>query len=100
MKILNKSTAFSADVSDMPLPSFLHRFAPAAEKKKVALKKSIHQQDDGTVYAICATGTSTKDSLLSWIRLLEVNGNPILAKTPVLFKFISKVDDELPAVVN
>lgn len=86
----------------MPLPSYLKRFASAKTntKNKVALQKSIHQQDDGTIYGICATGTSTKDSLLSWIRLLEVNGNPDLAKIPVLFKFISKVDDQVPAVVD
>lgn len=84
------------------MPEILQRFAPKEEhkKNKLALKKSIHQQDDGTIYAICATGTSTKDSLLSWIRLLEANGNPILAERPVLFKFISQVDDQLPAVIN
>uniref|UniRef100_A0A905AUS3 ECSIT C-terminal domain-containing protein n=1 Tax=Glossina morsitans morsitans TaxID=37546 RepID=A0A905AUS3_GLOMM len=42
--------------------------------------RSVHQQDDGTICAICATGTSTKDSLLSWIRLLEANGNPVLSQ--------------------
>jgi len=41
--------------------------------------------------AICATGTSTKDSLLSWIRLLEVNGNPSIGEVPVLFRFRSEV---------
>lgn len=62
--------------------------------------RSIHQQDDGTIYAICATGTSTKDSLLSWIRLLETNGNPSLAHIPVLFKFRAPVDDKSLVVVN
>lgn len=86
----------------MPLPKILQRFAPPTENKKnkVALKRSVHQQDDGTIYAICATGTSTKDSLLSWVRLLEANGNPNLGKLPVLFKFESQVDDQLPAVVE
>jgi signaling intermediate in Toll pathway protein len=32
---------------------------------------SVHEQEDGTILACCATGTSSKDSLLSWIRLLE-----------------------------
>lgn len=63
-------------------------------------KRSLHQQDDGTIYAICATGTSTKDSLLSWIRLLERNGNPSLAHIPVLFKFRTPVDDRALVVVN
>lgn len=51
----------------------------------------MHQQEDGTIFAICATGTSTKDSLLSWIRLLESNGNPTLGEIPVLFRFKSVV---------
>ena len=56
--------------------------------------RSVHQQDDGTIFAICATGTSTKDSLLSWIRLLEANGNPALSEIPVLFRFHSKVGEK------
>lgn len=62
-----------------------------SKKKEIAIKRSLHEQRDGTIYAICATGTSTKDSLLSWIRLLERNGNPCLEQIPVLFKFRSPV---------
>lgn len=79
------------------MPEFLNAFGKKKEKQlrdKIALKRSIHQQDDGTIYAICATGTSTKDSLLSWIRLLETHGNPVLAEIPVLFKFKSNVNDK------
>lgn len=79
------------------MPAFLNVFGENKEKPakdKIALKRSIHQQDDGTIYAICATGTSTKDSLLSWIRLLEKNGNPVLSEIPVLFKFKSDVNDK------
>lgn len=89
------------DVRGMPLPDFLKFLSP--KPKEVAVKKpkrSIHQQDDGTIYAICATGTSTKDSLLSWIRLLELNGNPRLVHIPVLFKFKAPVDDRTLVVVN
>lgn len=85
----------------MQLPEFLKFMSP--KTKEVAIKKpkrSLHQQDDGTIYAICATGTSTKDSLLSWIRLLEVNGNPKLLHIPVLFKFKAPVDDRALVVVN
>lgn len=57
--------------------------------KKLMLKPSVHEQKDGTIFAICATGTSTKDSLLSWVRCLEQDGNPRLAQIPVLFKFRS-----------
>lgn len=83
------------------MPQFLKFFSPT-EKDVVVRKptRSIHQQDDGTIYAICATGTSTKDSLLSWIRLLETNGNPSLAHIPVLFKFRAPVDEKSLVVVN
>lgn len=61
--------------------------------------RSIHQQDDGTIYSICATGTSTKDSLLSWIRCLEKNDNPSLGHIPVLFKFRAPVENNKLVVV-
>lgn len=65
------------------------------DDKRIALKKSVHEQDDGTIYAICVTGTSTKDSLLSWIRLLEKDGNNSLADIPVLFKFRSPPERQI-----
>lgn len=61
---------------------------------QVGKLRSVHQQDDGTIFAICASGTSTKDSLLSWIRLLEANGNPSLGEIPVLFRFHSKIREK------
>lgn len=89
------------DVKDIRMPSFLSFMSPKKSEIIVKMpKRSMHQQDDGTIYAICATGTSTKDSLLSWIRLLEGNGNPSLANIPVLFKFRTPVDDRALVVVN
>ena len=32
----------------------------------------MHEQEDGTILAVCATGSSSRDSLLSWVRKLEV----------------------------
>nr|CAI5854493.1 unnamed protein product [Callosobruchus analis] len=46
---------------------------------------SVHEQDDGTIFSVCATGTSSQDSLLSWIRHLENDGNPKLGKVQVVF---------------
>ncbi|XP_036322861.1 evolutionarily conserved signaling intermediate in Toll pathway, mitochondrial [Rhagoletis pomonella] len=60
-------------------------------QNQVGKNRSVHQQEDGTIFAICATGTSTKDSLLSWIRLLENNGNPTLGEIPVLFRVSSAI---------
>ena len=33
---------------------------------------SIHEQEDGIIMAMCITGTSNKDSLVCWIKLLQV----------------------------
>lgn len=53
---------------------------------------TVHEEEDGTYYAMCATGTSTKDSLLSWIRILEEE-NSALKRIPVVFKLKSKVKE-------
>ncbi|XP_062557224.1 evolutionarily conserved signaling intermediate in Toll pathway, mitochondrial [Armigeres subalbatus] len=85
------------DVRNLHIPfvglGMLHSQAPP--KNKVALQRSVHVQDDGTIFAICCTGTSTKDSLLSWVRLLEKHGNASLERMPVLFKFTSQMPDQL-----
>ncbi|SPP80243.1 evolutionarily conserved signaling intermediate in Toll pathway, mitochondrial [Drosophila guanche] len=77
------------DVSNIEVPFFGR--PPPRRHNQLGKLRSVHQQDDGTIFAICATGTSTKDSLLSWIRLLEANGNPSIGEVPVLFRFTSTV---------
>ncbi|XP_066584734.1 evolutionarily conserved signaling intermediate in Toll pathway, mitochondrial [Prorops nasuta] len=62
------------------------------QKKEKILPRLVHEQEDGTYYGLCATGTSTKDSLLSWIRHLE-NLYPKLQKCAILFKFVSSTDE-------
>lgn len=82
------------DVSDIEVPIF--SLGKVQQKKnKLAIMRSVHEQKDGTIYAICSTGIFSKDSLLSWIRLLEKNGNPNLADLIVLFKFISATEREI-----
>uniref|UniRef100_A0A8D8PX25 Evolutionarily conserved signaling intermediate in Toll pathway, mitochondrial n=1 Tax=Cacopsylla melanoneura TaxID=428564 RepID=A0A8D8PX25_9HEMI len=51
-------------------------------KKK---ERSVHEQEDGIILAVAATGTSSQDSLLSWVRALEKDGNPRLGEVPILF---------------
>jgi len=53
--------------------------------KVLAIPPSVHEQQEGTVLAMCVTGTSTKDSLTSWIRFLGLS-NPNLVQTPVVFR--------------
>lgn len=80
-------------MTGFPLP-FFDKYSNRVIKNIVSKPRSVHQQDDGTILAICATGTSSKDSLLSWIRLLEKNGNAVLGQIPILFRFRSKVGEK------
>ncbi|KAI8129936.1 Evolutionarily conserved signaling intermediate in Toll pathway, mitochondrial [Lucilia cuprina] len=92
LKSLNNQEVDEDDVTRLNVPLFGR---PTTKKQyQVGKVRSVHQQDDGTIFAICATGTSTKDSLLSWVRLLEVNGNPSLGEIPILFRFHSKVGEK------
>lgn len=72
---------FLSDVSNIKVPLF--KIVPP--KKELIKYPSVHEQEDGIIFAVCATGTSSKDSLLSWIRHLEKDGNPALGSTPVVF---------------
>lgn len=58
---------------------------------------SVHQQPDGVVLGLCATGTSSRDSLLSWLRFLQEE-NPKLREIPVVFTL--RAPSESLAVVN
>ncbi|KYN20530.1 PREDICTED: evolutionarily conserved signaling intermediate in Toll pathway, mitochondrial [Trachymyrmex cornetzi] len=74
------------DVSDIKIPFW--------DKKRIILAPTVHEQNDGTYFAMCATGTSTKDSLLSWIRCLQEK-NPVLTVIPVVFKLMSSTREQL-----
>lgn len=54
-----------------------------------------HEQEDGTILAVCATGTSSKDSLLSWVRLLQMD-NPDLENIPILFTLSTPQSNVVP----
>ena len=59
-------------------------FTAQEEPTQIVLKPSIHEQEDGTILAMCITGTGSKDSLISWINFLQ-DSNPKLKQIPVLF---------------
>ena len=61
----------------------------------VVREPSVHEQEDGTILAVCATGSSSRDSLLSWIRVLEEK-NPHLSKMAVLFTLTSPLGPVIP----
>merc|ERR1712179_461977 len=68
----------------------LRNWAAWEKDKEVKLDRlpTVHEQEDGTILAIAATGTSSRDSLLSWIRFLEKE-NPALSQLAVLFTLVS-----------
>jgi signaling intermediate in Toll pathway protein len=71
-------------------------FEDPNENQTLVRQPSVHEQEDGTIFAMCATGTSSRDSLLSWIRSLEKDGNPALAEIPVLFTSKSPLGEVVP----
>ncbi|XP_013785802.1 evolutionarily conserved signaling intermediate in Toll pathway, mitochondrial-like isoform X2 [Limulus polyphemus] len=83
------------DVSNITLTMFDHH----PESKELMLEPSIHEQEDGTILAMCATGTSSRDSLLSWIRFLQ-HTNPCLKKIPVVFTLKSPSKELVTVAVN
>ncbi|KAJ9581180.1 hypothetical protein L9F63_023639 [Diploptera punctata] len=80
------------DVADLDVPMFEE---PSAEQALME-PPSVHEQEDGTIFAMCATGTSSRDSVLSWIRCLEADGNPALAEIPIIFKSKSPLGYVVP----
>ncbi|XP_059046999.1 evolutionarily conserved signaling intermediate in Toll pathway, mitochondrial [Achroia grisella] len=79
------------DVSNIRKPPGIPGFVGST--KLPSVKCTVHEQDDGTIVSVCATGSSSRDSLLSWIRLLEKNGNPSLTSTPVIFTLTAPSTD-------
>lgn len=58
---------------------------------------SVHEQSDGIIYATASMGSTSKECLQSWIRLLQKNGNPRLAETAIVFRcgFAEATSDQL-----
>lgn len=54
-------------------------------KDKLTSLEDKHYADGSYILAVCATGTSSQDSLLSWLKLLQQR-NPQLSKLNVVFK--------------
>ncbi|KAL2747994.1 hypothetical protein V1477_003889 [Vespula maculifrons] len=73
------------DVSKIKIPFW--------KTNEIVIAPTVHEQEDGVYFAICATGTSSKDSAISWIRYLQKD-NPVLEKIPILIKLASSVETE------
>lgn len=78
-------TSASKKIEDLShIRVWTHKDVPKDELELAAPEPSAHEQEDGTIFACCATGTSSKDSLLSWIRLLERQA-PMLNHMQIVF---------------
>lgn len=62
-----------------------HTFLKDEKPKEVIVAPTVHEQEDGIVLAMCVTGTCSRDSLMSWIKILQ-RTNPKLANIPVVFR--------------
>lgn len=89
-KTRSKTSVDLDDVSNLSIPFCTYPLPP---KQEVITAPSVHEQEDGVILAVCVTGTSGRDSLLSWIRHLEKNGNPNLSSIPVVFTLKSPGKD-------
>ena len=64
---------------------FLQEIPFFSQKADIVKQPSVHEQDDGTVLAMCITGTGSKNSLATWVKWLQ-RTNPRLAQIPVIFR--------------
>ena len=68
-----------------------HLFKDDLDESDIIPAPTVHEQDDGNILAVCATGTSSRDSLISWIRFLQ-DENPRLGRDiSVLFTLKSPI---------
>lgn len=73
--------------SDYNFNTLKMRFFGKPIKEKLEDMDKVHHIDDGHILGIAITGTSSQDSLLSWLKLLQQR-NPKLNSLNVVFKAI------------
>ncbi|RWS30520.1 evolutionarily conserved signaling intermediate in Toll pathway-like isoform X2 [Leptotrombidium deliense] len=86
---------FVHENDDDPLDVYdlrLNVYGGKSAKEVLSHQKKIHEQPEGNILAICATGTSSRDSVLSWIRILETF-NHNLSRLQVVFTSKGSVTD-------
>lgn len=75
------------DVSDIRINVF-----GKSKDSMAATQKDLHKTSDGVILGIAATGTSSRDSVLSWVRLLEAT-NPKMKTLQTIFKMKAPTKD-------
>ena len=61
------------------------------DSSSVVVRPSVHEQDEGTILGMCITGTSSKDSLITWTKALQ-QVNPSLQYIPIIFMLRSPAE--------
>ncbi|XP_014217677.1 evolutionarily conserved signaling intermediate in Toll pathway, mitochondrial [Copidosoma floridanum] len=72
------------DVDTDAVDRIRNPYLEATTSKDIIVVPSVHEEVDATIFAICATGTSSKDTLLSWVRCLQ-RSNPVLGELAIVF---------------
>lgn len=80
----NKFIPVDPAVEEDYLMDFPNPYDMDEENREVVERPSEHEQEDGTIFATCVTGTSSKDSLITWIRYLQKK-NPMLEHAKIVF---------------
>jgi len=68
------------DVSNLPVVYF----DPRDGENLTPVEKSVHEQEDGTVLALCVTETSSPSSVSAWLYFLQLT-NPALENIHIVF---------------
>jgi signaling intermediate in Toll pathway protein len=67
-------------------------FTDPFNSKAIANKKpelSVHELEDGNIYAVCCTGTQSKTSLYNWTKFLELENKSLRDKL-IVFRIKEK----------
>ena len=75
-------------MSDIPFSTGYHK----SKETSLNAVPSVHAQEDGIILSIVATGTSSQESLLTYIRMLQKD-NPRLKSIPVIISNKEKTEN-------
>ena len=80
------------DFDEDDVTKFYNMYEDPFNSKSLVNKKpdlSAHELPDGTIFAMCCTGTQTKASLYNWTKFLEID-NPSLKEKLIVYRVKEK----------
>ncbi|XP_074593475.1 evolutionarily conserved signaling intermediate in Toll pathway, mitochondrial [Brevipalpus obovatus] len=78
------------DMRNMPL----FTYGGISKKQHLEKMRKMHINEQGVILSLIATGTSTRDSLLSWIRIMQHHW-PKLNELPIVIQMKNMADETL-----